>query len=472
MKTKPFKEISDFTVQNKFKRLIFLLTPNPISTWAFGKFFKPDQQHSSLIAAKFLVDAQKIYSARFYFLLPKFLSFALQIADTNLPNTYLRLLRNSVVASRRNPTQRRSIGNHLLAQTTNLKNQQSSAHGWKLISLALTGFGFIRAGTVARNYCLEVALQEVFDGRANSRTLNLAISGLLEHRRFKEAIFLIESHASNPDSRSSADTYGDYLELMGQRRPNFAASKLATITPEDDVAIDLVTDKSIALVATGEINSLSGEDIDRHDTVARVKFQGFDIMPNSEFSGSRCDLTFYTEDLVDKFVTKSGKDSTYIEFLKNVKLIVLKQTNKIQIGKVPIRNMKTRAPTFMTTATSGTLFLFDILRQQPKIVKLFGFNYYTERQVYNSALLDFYKKSNAYAGIGLPKNWFDLSTHQKASATIASGFIPHDPRSDFLLVKNLYELSGLIDGTPEVLEILNLTADEYDARLEEMLGDW
>ena len=56
--------------------------------------------------------------------------------------------------------------------------------------------------------------------------------------------------------------------------------------------------------------------------------------------------------------------------------------------------------------------------------------------------------------------------------SVARSHIPHDLKSDFLLVKNLYELSGVIDGTPEVLEILNLTADEYDARLEEMLGDW
>ncbi|NBQ45951.1 MAG: hypothetical protein EBU37_07840, partial [Actinobacteria bacterium] len=61
----------------------------------------------------------------------------------------------------------------------------------------------------------------------------------------------------------------------------------------------------------------------------------------------------------------------------------------------------------------------------------------------------------------------NLATH-----TAANTHISHDLKSDFLLVKNLYELSGLIDGTPEVLEILNLTADEYDARLEDMLGDW
>ena len=472
MGKKQFKDTSDFAFRNRLKRWVFLLLPNGVSVWLFRRLLDHDIERNSLFAAKFLVDAQKLYPTKYFLLLPKFLRFSLRLTQTNLPNTFLRQFVNSVAEIRRNPAKRKLISERIYAHTLSLDHQQSSAHGWKLISLALTGFGFIRAGTVARKYCLNAALQEVLDGKANSRTLHLAISGLLEYRRFDEAIQLIESHASNPDSRSPTDTYGDYLELMGLRRPNFAINKLATVTPKDDVTCELITDKSIALVATGEINSLSGENIDRHDTVARVKFQGFDIMPKSEFSGSRCDLTFYTEDLVDKFVTKSGSDRTYLDFLKDVKLIVLKQSQAAQLGNVPVRSMETRAPTFMTTATSGTLFLFDILRHQPKRVKLFGFNYYTERQVYNSALLDSYKKSNAYADIGLPKNWFDLSSHQKASATIASGFIPHDPRSDFLLVKNLYELSGLIDGTPEVLEVLNLTADEYDARLEEMLGDW
>jgi hypothetical protein len=340
----------------------------------------------------------------------------------------------------------------------NLDHRQSTAHGWKLVSLALTGFGFIRAGTVARKHCLEAALQEVSDGKAGSRTLHLAIQGLLEGRRFEEAIQCIELHASDLDTNSANITYGDYLVLMGKRRPNFATSKSSSATLKNDVSRELLTDKSVALVASGEIVTSSGEDIDRQDTVARVKFHDFDTMSNTEFSGSRCDLTFYSRYEVDNFVTKSKSDPTYLNFLKSVKLIVVKQRDKVQISDIPVRNVEVRAPTFLTTATSGTLFLFDILRHLPKKVKLFGFNFYSKRQVYNPALLDFYK--------------IDLSSHQRTSAYIANGFIAHDPRSDFLLVKNLYELSGLIDGTPEVLEILNLTADEYDARLEEMLGDW
>jgi hypothetical protein len=467
-----FKDISDFAFRNRLKRWVFLLLPSGISVWLFRRLLDHDIERNSLSAAKFLVDAQKLYPSKYFLLLPKFLRFSLRLTQTNLPNTFLRQFVNSVAETRRQPARRASISESIYKSTLSLDHRHSSAHGWKLISLALTGFGFVRAGTVARKYCLEAALREIMDGTASCRTLHLAIKGLLEARRFDEAIDCIESHGAEFDANSTDVLYGDYLALVGKRSQSLTTSKSDTASPKDNIPGELLTDKSVALVATGEIKTFSGEDIDQHDTVARVKFQGFDIMPKSQFSGSRCDLTFYTEDLVDKFVTKSASDPTYIEFLEDVKLIVLKRKSAAKIGDTPAQNMKVWAPTFITTATSGTLFLFDILRHQPKRVKLFGFNYYTERQVYNSALLDFYKKSNAYADIGLPKNWFDLSSHQKASATIASGFIPHDPRSDFLLVKNLYELSGLIDGTPEVLEILNLTADEYDARLEEMLGDW
>ena len=437
---------------------MFLLLPSKFSVWLFRRLLDCDKERNSLVAAKLLVDTQELYPSKYALLLPKFLRFTLRLAQTNLPNNFLQLFINSVTETHRHPARRKLISEHIYRSMVNLDHRQSSAHGWKLVSLALTGFGFIRAGAVARKYCLEAALQEVVGGKASSRTLHLAIQGLLEGRRFDEAIQCIESHASDLDTNSINITYGDYLTLMGKRRPNFATSKLGTDTPKNDVSHDLLSNKSVALVASGEIVTTSGEDIDRQDTVARVKFYGFDIMSKSEFSGSRCDLTFYTEYEVDNFVTKSNSEPTYIDFLKNVKLIVAKQRDKKQIGIVPVRSLQVRAPTFMTTATSGTLFLFDIIRHAPKRLKLFGFNFYTNRQVYNSSLMEYYK--------------IDFSSHQKTSAYIANGYIAHDPRSDFLLVKNLYELSGLIDGTPEVLEILNLTADEYDERLEEMLGDW
>ena len=103
---------------------------------------------------------------------------------------------------------------------------------------------------------------------------------------------------------------------------------------------------------------------------------------------------------------------------------------------------------------------------------MFGFDFYSIRQQYNTELLQIYNSREFTKATELPSNEFNFEFSQSGSAKIALALISHDLKSDFLLVKNLYELSGLIDGTPEVLEILNLTADEYDARLEEMLGDW
>jgi hypothetical protein len=467
-----FKEIADFAFHNRVKRWIFLLLPSRISVWLFRRLLDADIERNSLSAAKFLVDAQKLYPSKYFLLLPNFLRFALRLAQTNLPDSFLRLFINSVAETRRHPARRKLISEHIYKSTLNLDQRQTSAHGWKLISLALTGFGFIRAGTVARRYCLEAALNEVLDGTASSRTLHLAIKGLLEGRRFGEAIQCIESHASDLDTSSTNITYGDYLALMRKRRSSFAKIKSEMIAPSDNLACDLIFNKSIALVATGEITTLSGNDIDQHDIVARVKFQGLSVSLQAKFAGTRCDITSFTKDLVEMIVAKSATNSKFLETFTDVKLIVLKENIGSRIGSIPHRTMDVWAPTFLTTATSGTLFLFDLLRFEPIKIKLFGFNHYTERQIYNSELLDFYRSSDELKKVGLPKNWFDLSSHQKTSATIANGFISHDPRSDFLLVKNLYELSGLIDGTPEVLEILNLTADDYDERLEEMLGDW
>jgi len=457
---------------NRAKGWILLLLPCTFSIFIYHSLLEKDSELNSLAAPKFLVFANRIYGSRYSFLLAKILNFAITLAGTDLPRSYLRLIKSSIVKTCKDPSKRYPLSINLVESTINLRPDQSSAHGWKFVCLLLTSFGFIRAGSIARSYCLEAALFEIDTGKASNRTLHLAAKGLIENRRFKEAVCFMHSHKTTFEPNSFGKVYWDYLALLNQTVPkNFNSKHIKNSIP-DESSLQLISNKSISLVATGEINTLSGSDIDNHEVVARVKFQGLRIMPNPEFSGMRCDITFYTKDLVEKFENKAEKDGKFLEFLADVKLIVLKDKSLLKVGKTPSRNLKFWAPTFLTTATSGTLFLFDILSYQPKVVKLFGFNFYSHRQIYNSELLNLYQNSEELSGVGLPKKWFDLSSPQRASATIAKTFISSDPRSDFLLVKNLYELSGLIDGTPEVLEILNLTADEYDARLEEMLGDW
>ena len=472
MSEKVSKIRSDYSTDARLKRWIFLLMPSRLSVFLFRKAVDENRERNSIEAAKFLVDTNNIYPTRFYFLIGKFLRFSLTLGDASLPKSYISVVITSLKETRRNPSRRRSACDQILNATSKLSPQQTSAHGWKLVSLALSGLGFIRAGTIARNYCLTAALSEVSSGNATNRTTNLAIKGLLESRRFDEARQLIESHASSSNALIADETFSDYLALLKQRRPEAKTQNPAVESDVEKLFSSLVDGKSIALVAPGVIDKEYGAEIDSHDTVFRIKFNGRSAMPDEKYVGRRCDITSHNSDLLTLAKLNKETESRLTIEAPDLKLLVSKRDDTIKLGSTPVKQMRSWPPTFLTTGTSGTLALFEILRQSPKIVKLFGFDFYSIRQQYNTELLQLYQSREFTYKNELPSNEFNFEVSQLGSAKIALALVSHDLKSDFLLVKNLYELSGLIDGTPEVLEILNLTADEYDARLEEMLGDW
>ena len=471
MSAKVLKIRSDYSTDARLKRWIFLLLPTRLSVFLFRKLVDQNRERNSIEAAKFIVDTNNIYPTRFYFLIGKFLRFSLILGDAKLPKSYISEVIDLLNENRRDPSRRRATCNQILNTTSKLSPKQTSANGWKLVSLALSGLGFIRAGTIARSYCLAAALSEVSSGNATSRTTSLAIKGLLESRKFDEARQLIESHALSIDALTTDETYSDYLALLKQRRPEVRIQNPDVESEVERLFSSLVTGKSIALVAPGVIENEYGQEIDSHDTVFRVKFNGRSAMLDEKFVGRRCDITGHNSDLLTLAKMKKFDSNKSISEAPDLKLIIAKKGDFGIIEEIPVKRMKGWSPTFLTTATSGTLLLFEVLRASPKTLKLFGFDFYTNRQIYNKALMSAYK-ANPIATDGDDPRSFDWSDDNFSIPRIARSHISHDLKSDFLLVKNLYELSGLIDGTPEVLEILNLTADEYDVRLEEVLGDW
>ena len=472
MSKKISKIKSDYSADARLKRWAFLLMPTKLSVFLFRKVVDENRERNSIEAARFLVDTNNIYPTRLYFLLGKFLRFSLALGNVNLPKSYVSEIIKSLQETRRRPSKRKGACEQILSATSKLSPQRTSAHGWKLVSLALSGLGFIRAGTIARNYCLVAALSEVSSGNATNLTTNLAIKGLLESRRLDEARHLIESQASRIEAFDSDETYSDYLTLLNERRPEAGIQDLAVESDIERLFSSLVTRKSVALVAPGVIDKQYGHEIDSHDTVFRVKFNGRSAMPDEKYVGRRCDITSHNSDLLTLAKLNKKTECRLTREAPDLKLLVSKHATTTELGLIPIKQMRSWPPTFLTTGTSGTLALFEILRQSPKKVKMFGFDFYSIRQQYNTELLRIYQSREFTKALQLPSNVFNFGVSQSGSAKIALALVSHDLKSDFLLVKNLYELSGLIDGTPEVLEILNLTADEYDARLEEMLGDW
>ncbi|MFM8249865.1 MAG: hypothetical protein ACKOAE_11595, partial [Acidimicrobiaceae bacterium] len=298
MSEKVSKIKSDYSTDARLKRWIFLLMPTKLSVILFRKLVDKNRERNSIEAAKFLVDTNNIYPTRLYLLLGKFLRFSFALGEVKLPKYYVSEVIKSLQETHRNPSRRKVACEQILNATSKLAPNQTSAHGWKLVSLALSGLGFIRAGTIARNYCLTAALSEVSSGNATNRTRNLAIKGLLESRRFDEARHLIESQAPSIEAFSSDATYGDYLALLNQRRAEVRIESPVVESAVEELFSSLVNKKSVALVAPGVIDKEYGQEIDSHDTVFRVKFNGRSAMPDEKYVGRRCDITSHNSDLL------------------------------------------------------------------------------------------------------------------------------------------------------------------------------
>jgi hypothetical protein len=418
------------------------------------------------------MDANTLYSTKFHLLLPKFLRFVFALGAIDIQTEFVNQFVKALKTTRSNPEKRKAISKEMLIHTGFLQSNTASSSSWKLTSLALSGFGFIRAGQIARKYCLDSAIGEVDAGQASIRTLHLAISGLLETRRFKEAQELILKHSTILESDPRLTSYMNYLKVVRANIHISYDSNSTSVPPAKSVYSNITRDKKIALVAPGVVDSSYGDDIDRHEVVARIKYFGAEYSLDPTKVGTRCDINFLLDQFAESIIIDRNQNPGSHSFINKTRLVVTRKKS-FNTENFPLTHpLSSLAPTFLTTATSGTMAIFDLLCQNPKSIKLFGFNFYLLRGQYNQNIMKLYASKKFIRKNGLRKSGFDYSMSQRGSSVCASARTNHDYLSDFLLVKNLYELSGLIDGTPEVLEILNLTADEYDARLEEMLGDW
>ena len=149
---------SNYSFSSRSKRLVFLLLPTRLSVFLFRRFIDDNRERNALEAAKFLVDTNSVYTTRFYRLLPKFLKFSLSLGGVDLPSNYVKFLSQSLLQTRRTPSSRQKVRQDAIIETEKLPWQLLNPQGWKLLSLALSGFGLIRAGTIARENCLKSAL--------------------------------------------------------------------------------------------------------------------------------------------------------------------------------------------------------------------------------------------------------------------------------------------------------------------------
>ena len=445
----------------EFKSVILNYLPASVTIHILKKFSIKSHYRLKRESSKFFELCIRAYDAHKIRKTNRLLVVALDLVGLTASKDYVVLLRNAVASTIDDPKNRRERSECVLLATQELEASLLDATGWYQLSRGLFCLGYFRAAWVARENSLDLSITEGSKSDSDVTAVCRAIEAHFE-RRHLESVRKILSETNVLRSKM----LGSFQETQGWFEGKVSATS-ATGTPDvndsKQLIYKLVNGKTVVLVGPGSAHGEYGVEIDSADTVARIKYPGAEYLLDKKLFGKRCDISQYPGlgPLRELAAVSSN------EYFDDLQLIVAGGTDSRSVRNTPVFCEDQELPMYRTTVTSGIRLLITLIRRSPLSLKIFGFNFYMEREPYNFGMKSFYEQAGWK--IGDPLLFGTRTDYPKVEIT--SSFRAHDPVSNFCFAQNLYK-AGLFDIEPYGKSILELTPYQYVERLEEMLGDW
>ena len=444
-----------------FKSSILNYLPAFLVVWLLKKFLNQSEYRLKRESIKFFELSNRAYASNKIRKTDRLLSIALNLVGLHISHSYVALLRNAVAKSIEYPKCRGEQSGYVLLATQELKIVLFDATGWYQLSRGLFYLGYFRAAWVARENSLDLSIAEGSNSNSSPTSVSRAVEAHLERLDLDSARkTLSETNALGPKAlnllRESLRWFeGNVVENSAFRKSNYSEA--------EQLFQELVNGKSVVLVGPGSAHGEYGVEIDSADTVARIKYPGAEFLLDKRLFGNRCDISQYP----GLGPLRELADISSYEFFDDLRLIVAGGSASLPVRNTPVFCEDQELPMYRTTITSGLRLLISLIRRSPSSLKIYGFNFYSEREPYNSGMKLFYVLFAWKIGDG----YLLGKKTDYPKVEITSSFGAHDPVSNFCFAQNLYK-AGLFDIEPYGKSILELTPYQYVERLEEMLGDW
>jgi len=444
-----------------FNTKILVLLPAMLTTMLLKRFLRKSEYKLKRESIKFFQLCNRAYGERKFRKCRRLLRIAINLLGSNFPISYKILLSNAISETSKDARNRVLISDAVLLATKLLEPAIFDATGWYQLSRGLFSLGYFRAAWVARENSLDLSIDEGSKSSSSPTAVSRAIEAHLERLNLESVKKLLE--LTDKISRKSFDSFRDYMNLIERSSVKYRVDEPITASVQEQLFHKLVHNKRVSLVGPGHPHGEHGIEIDSAQTIARVKFVGEKNLPDSKFHGSRCNIAYQAAiSPLAKFI-ELGMN---INFYENIDLFVSNSELSNFCGK-PVMNVNLLIPMYRTTAVSGIVMLYQLIRTCPIMLKVYGYDFRSSRKQYSDAARDFYKENGVI--LGHPHPGFDRE--KLPEWLVALDFSEHDFVSNFCFAQNLYK-SGLFDIEPYGKSILELTPYQYVERLEEMLGDW
>jgi len=437
--------------------------PSPLVVLVLLKIVVTSRYRRQRESYLFFERANVAYGLRRRFQLRQHTSTALRLLAEDFPSDYRKFILSTVLQIFDDPSARQRLSGQVIKATRAIAVESADATGWYQLSRGLCAFGFLRAAWYARENSLDLSILEGSSVKSSKNQIQRGLQAKLERRIINDLDKDLEKIGTAHNPKLSA--YYEYFDMVSGNWLAKTSHNLTNDRDEQDELETLVRAKSVALVAPGEIQGQYGEEIDKTEIVCRIKYVGAEKLPPTEYFGCRCDVSQYGS---SKTFEELHKSEELPSFLKELRLILLSVPGPEELGSTRCLHLNILPPLYRTTSTSGIRTMFALIRCKPKFVKLFGFDFYSNKRQYNEATL---KLRNSIDIVLLDVPFLFRQAPNRLSPEIALNFTAHDPVSNFCFAQNLYQ-AGLFEIEPVGKSILELTPYEYVERLENMLGDW
>ena len=445
----------------EFRSSILNYLPSFLVFWLLTKFLNHSEYKLQRESIKFFELSNRAYASNKIRKVYRLLSISLNLVGFHISHSYVVLLRKAFESTLDNPKSRREQSEYVFLATQELKIGLLDATGWYQLSRGLFCLGYFRAAWVARENSLDLSIAEGSNSNSSPTSVSRAVEAHLERLDLDSARkTLSETNALGPKAlnllRESLRWFeGNVVENSAFRKSNYSEA--------EQLFQELVNGKSVVLVGPGSAHGEYGVEIDSADTVARIKYPGAEFLLDKRLFGNRCDISQYP----GLGPLRELADISSYEFFDDLRLIVAGGSASLPVRNTPVFCEDQELPMYRTTITSGLRLLISLIRRSPSSLKIYGFNFYSEREPYNSGMKLFYVLFAWKIGDG----YLLGKKTDYPKVEITSSFGAHDPVSNFCFAQNLYK-AGLFDIEPYGMSILELTPYQYVERLEEMLGDW
>ena len=443
------------------KAIILNYLPASVTVWILKKFLIKSDYRLKRESKKFFELGIRAYDSKKICKTDRLLVVALDLVGFTVSNDYVVLLRNAVASTINDPKSRPERSECVLLATQELEISVFNATGWYQLSRGLFCLGYFRAAWTARENSLDLSITEGTKLNSGATAVGRAVEALLERRHLDSVREILSE--SNVLSTKNLNSFREAQGWFEGKVSAISAKDNSDVGGSKQIIYELVNGKTVVLIGPGSARGEYGVEIDSADTVARIKYPGADYLLGEKLFGKRCDISQYP----NLAPLRELADISSHEYFDDLKLIVAGETDSQPVRNTPVFCENQELPMYRTTVTSGLRLLISLIRRSPSSLKIFGINFYIEREPYNFAMKSFYEQAGWKIGDGL---LFGTRTdYPKVEITSSFGF--HDPVSNFCFAQNLYK-AGLFDIEPYGKSILELTPYQYVERLEEMLGDW